>query len=358
MIPIDAGQVIVAGFPAGPPPDELLRAARARQLGGFILFGRNIEGAAPVLELNRALHGACDPAYPPWLTLDQEGGRVARIGPPVVSLPPMDTLGRIADRELTRRAGELLGRQLRALGFNLNLAPVLDVNTNPDNPVIGDRSFGTTPQRVIAQAGALIEGMATAGMAACGKHFPGHGDTELDSHLALPRLSHARERLDAIELAPFRALAPQLPAILTAHVVFDDIEPGVPATLSHRCVTGLLREQLGFGGVVFTDDLEMGAISDNYGIEESAIRAIRAGSDALLICSDVDLVRRAHAALIGEAERDSEFATTLQRAARRSLDARKRFVADAVAPGELETLLDAPATEALQAAIAYASEQL
>lgn len=354
MIAIDAGQVIVAGFLAGPPPAELLDLASAGQLGGFILFRRNVEGAAEVLELNRELIDATHDDYPPWLTLDQEGGRVSRIGPPVVKLPPMGTLGAIDDRGLTRAAGELLGRQLRALGFNLNLAPVLDVDTNPDNPVIGDRSFGATPERVIVHAGALIDGMTAAGIAACGKHFPGHGDTELDSHLALPRLSHDRARLDAVELAPFRVLASQLPAMLTAHVVFDAIEADVPATLSHRCVTGLLREQLGFEGVIFTDDLEMGAITEHYGIEEAAIRSIRAGSDALLICASLPLVLRAHAGLIAEAERDAEFAAMLARAAQRSLTARRRFVASPVAAEALEAQLDAPATAALQDAIAHA----
>jgi len=356
MIATDAGQVIVAGFAGGPPPPELLELASGGQLGGFILFRRNIVGTAEVLELNRTLVDACHSDYPPWLTLDQEGGRVSRIGPPLVKLPPMGALGRIDDPSLTRAAGELLGRQLRALGFNLDLAPVLDVDTNPDNPVIGDRSFGATPERVITHGGALIDGLLAAGIAACGKHFPGHGDTELDSHLALPRLGHDRARLEAVELAPFRALAPRLPAMLTAHVVFDEIEPGVPGTLSERCVTGLLRGELGFGGVVFTDDLEMGAITDHYGIEEAAIRAIRAGSDALLICATLSRVLAAHAALITEAERDADFAATLARAAARSLSARRRFSAAPVSADALDSALDAQATEALQTSIARALE--
>lgn len=355
MIDQDAGQVIVAGFPAGEPPPALLDRSAAGQLGGFILFRRNIgDDLEALCGLNRSLLASAPAGMPPWLTLDQEGGRVSRIGAPLVQLPPMRTLGWLDRPALTRRAGALLGTQLRALGFNLDMAPVLDVDSNPENPVIGDRSFGATPQCVITHAGAFAEGLLEAGVAPCGKHFPGHGDTDLDSHLSLPRVAHDRARLDAVELAPFRALAGRLPTLMTAHVVFDALDPGVPATLSRPTLTGLLRKELGYDGVVFSDDLEMGAIRDHHGIGEAAVAAIDAGADSLLICETTEFVEQAHAALSARARADRGFARRLSVAATRSLAARRRFALDA--PDPRVDAIDGLASAALQQEIADLQE--
>jgi beta-N-acetylhexosaminidase len=271
----------------------------------------------------RSLAGLFDD--PPLLCVDQEGGRVARLGPPVISLPPGRAFGDLDDPSLTRAAGRLLGVELAAIGFNVDFAPILDVDTNPANPVIGDRSYGREPARVVRHARAFAEGLEAAGVMACGKHFPGHGDTDLDSHLALPRLSHERRRLDEIELAPFRALAKQLPSVMTAHVVFDALEPDVPATLSRRVVTDLLRGELGFEGLVVSDDLEMKAVKDTVGVGEAAVRAIDAGCDAILVCSDLAAIEEAQSALAKASERSSEFRERLARAARRTLRMRRAF---------------------------------
>jgi beta-N-acetylhexosaminidase len=322
---IDAGQVLIAGFRDHDPPDELMAAASLGHVGGFILFKRNLGSMRQVADLNRRLIEIMPRDFPPWITVDQEGGRVARLGHPVVAIPSMRVLGSIDQPSLTRDAAALLGRQLRKLGFNLDLAPVLDVDTNPANPVIGDRSFGKEPQRVARHGAAFISGLHQAGILACAKHFPGHGDTELDSHLALPRLTHNLERLNAVELAPFKAIIGEISVIMTAHIVCDAIDPSLPATLSRKVMTNLLREQLAYTGVVISDDMEMKAIADNFPIDDAVCVAIEAGCDALLICSHPDLLFQAHRALVLKAEKEPRFARRLREANERALVLRQRF---------------------------------
>jgi beta-N-acetylhexosaminidase len=198
----------------------------------------------------------------------------------------------------------MVGRELRAVGIDLDFAPVLDVDTNPQNPVIGRRSLSADPERVAALGVAFAAGLGDAGVAACGKHFPGHGDTHTDSHLALPRLPHAMERLERVELVPFAAAARAgVPAIMTAHVVFEALDPDQPATMSAAVVGGLLRDRLGYSGVVFSDDLEMKAIADHFSIEEVMIAGLRAGVDAFLVCHSPDLAHRAIDAIVSGVER-------------------------------------------------------
>ncbi|MBN1653200.1 MAG: beta-N-acetylhexosaminidase [Deltaproteobacteria bacterium] len=324
-IEIDAGQLLIAGFEGPEPPSELLRAIARAKLAGFILFKRNLGTMREIAELNRRLIEASPRDYPPWIAVDQEGGRVARLGPPVVALPPMRVLGAIDQPSLTRDAARLLGRQLRLLGFNLDLAPVLDIDTNAANPIIGDRAFGNDPEKVVRHALAFASGLEQAGISGCGKHFPGHGDSEIDSHLALPRIKHERERLDRVELVPFKAAAGALTTMMTAHLVCEAIDPRLPATLSPSLLTTLLRKQLGYTGVVFSDDMEMKAISDNFSVEDSACLAIEAGCDALLYCSRSDHLFRAYQALVRKGEKEPGFARRLRQAKDRALRARRRF---------------------------------
>jgi beta-N-acetylhexosaminidase len=318
-----AGQVIVAGFSAHGPSEALRDLARSGQLAGFVLFRRNLGSPREVAEQNRMLRELAPAELPLWIAVDQEGGRVARLGPPVLRLPPMRVLGTIDSPELTTSAARVLGRQLALLGFNLDFAPVLDVDTQPANPVIGDRSFARDPAGVIRHARAFAAGLADAGIAGCGKHFPGHGDTLTDSHFSLPRLPHTRERVAQIELAPFAALSRELPCMMTAHVLFEAIDAERPASLSRALVTGLLREQLGFEGIIFSDDLEMKAVSETYGVAQAACLAIEAGSDQVLVCHEEDRTFETHAALIQRAERDRAFEQRLHDAARRSQAARR-----------------------------------
>ena len=345
------GQLLVCGFNgARVPPELLTQLARGRR-GGVILFSRNIESLEGVRACcSEIAQLGLDPA--PFICVDQEGGRVRRLKAPVLPLPPMRRLGDLGDPELTRRAGAQMGRELAALGFNVDFAPVLDVDSNPDNPIIGDRSFSRDPALVARHGAALAEGLEGAGVMACGKHYPGHGDTDLDSHLDLPRVSAPRERLDALELAPFRALSGRVASLMSAHVVYDALDPDRPATLSAKIATKLLRGELGFEGVLFSDDLEMRALADRHSVEHSAVEAIRAGCDALLICSRGDWQERAHRALMEAADADAAFHDRCREAAGRVLAARQRFpLRPAPSAGALDGAIGGPEAEALVAAL-------
>ncbi len=340
-----AGRVLMVGFP-GRTISPLVKAwLEADALGGVILFKRNVGTLAEVAALGREI--AATSSTPVLVAIDQEGGRVARLGSPVVKLPPARRFGVIDDPDLTERAGALLGAQLRALGINVDFAPILDVDTNPANPVIGDRAFGATPEAVVRHARAFARGLARAGVVACGKHFPGHGDTDLDSHLALPRVAHDRARLDAIELAPFRALADDLPTIMTAHVVFDAIDATLPATLCREVIEGVLRSELGYRGVIVSDDLEMRAVRDHWGVAAAAVRAIDAGCDLLLVCEHEANVVAARDALCARARGDASFAARLSEASTRIAKLRS-----SIEPRSIDGRVDATASAALEQELA------
>ncbi len=288
-------RMFMVGFPGTTleAAGEEFRALVRDGIFGAILFRRNVESPEQTAQLCASLKSLA--ARPFILSVDQEGGRVARLrGGPFTSMPPMRELGQRGDEGLAERAGRLLAYELRAVGFDWDFAPVLDVDTNPANPVIGDRSFAREPELVGRLGVALARGMESGGVASCGKHFPGHGDTAQDSHLELPRLPHDMARLREVELVPFRAYAEaKLASLMTAHVVFDAVEPEVPATLSARVMEGLLRRELGFEGVMVSDDLEMKAIADNYGVGEAAVLGTLAGVDLFLVCHRADRQREA-----------------------------------------------------------------
>lgn len=342
-----AGSVIVCGFHGVEAPDELQRWLAAKTVAGLILFKRNIEHVEQAASLIASCRDRSNDSLPILVSVDQEGGRVARFRDPVLRLPPMRALGSAGDPQLTRDAAAVLGQQLRAIGVNLNFAPVLDVDTNPLNPVIGDRAFGRTASSVIEHALAFAQGLHEGGVLSCGKHFPGHGDTDLDSHLALPRLRHDRARLDQVELRPFRAAVGRLPSLMTAHVLFEQLDSNVPATMSPGVITDLLRQELGFDGAVFSDDLEMKAVSDRYSIEEAGLLAIEAGCDLLLVCSDLDAASRLREALAAEANRSPAFEARL-REARGRADALRRRIADLPPAVPLKNALESPQARAVE----------
>ncbi|MDI1482365.1 beta-N-acetylhexosaminidase [Polyangium sp. y55x31] len=334
-LPKLCGQLIVGGFPGTTLPDAYAEALRAGLRGGAILFRRNVPDLATTHALCCAIRDAAEPDLPPFIGVDQEGGRVARLPSPFPKLPPMRLLGELGDASFVRRVGRLLGERLAAIGFNLDFAPVLDVDSNPDNPIIGDRSFGREATRVAELAVAFGLGLEEASVLSCGKHFPGHGDTSVDSHVALPIVHHGMERLDAVELVPFRAAARAgLGTMMTAHVVVTSIDASVPATLSRAVCTDLLRSTVGFHGVLFSDDLEMAAVAAQYSVEASAVASIRAGCDVLLICSNMEWQERAHAALVAEAERDPAFRERCVESAGRALEARRKMPPRPVADAE------------------------
>lgn len=289
-----AARLVCAGFP-GTEVDAGIREMLADGIGGTILFSRN----ATTVEQVRALSGAIKDAAielgrpVPFVSIDHEGGRVMRAREGFTAVPEMREVGAKGPEEAAR-IGALFARELRACGIDINFAPVVDVDSNPANPVIGARSFAAEPVQVGACAAALIRAMQAGGVAACAKHFPGHGDTHVDSHHDLPVLPHGVERLSTVELPPFRdAIAAGVASVMTAHVVFEALDPGVPATMSARAVDGLLRRQLGFGGVIFTDDLEMKAIADRMDFGEACVRAVEAGCDCLLVCHELERQRTA-----------------------------------------------------------------
>ncbi len=329
----DAGQLLWVGFDGTSVPGELAGRIAGGAVGGVVLFGRNLTGdLEQTAALCRALHEAAK-ELPLVVAVDQEGGRVQRLKAPFLALPPMARLGAFGEAALAEAAGRALGTELAALGFNVDFAPVLDVHTNPQNPVIGDRAFGTTPELVARLGTAFLRGLEGTGVLGCAKHFPGHGDTDTDSHLALPRVKHSLERMRSVELAPFSAaIEAGASLVMTAHVIFDALDPGVPATLSARVVRELLGRELGFAGVCVSDDLEMKAIADHYGAPEAGVLAVRAGCDALLICRNVAWQVQAHEALVHEAERSTGFRARLAEAAGRVRALRGRLLRPALGP--------------------------
>lgn len=273
-----------------------------RGVAHVILFRRNITDKSQMHHLCAQIKRSS--ANPVALCIDHEGGRVMRTGDDFTAIPSAREVGAGNDENLAEQIGKIMGRELRAVNIDVNFAPVLDVDTNPANPVIADRSFGSTPDLVARIGCAVMRGLQSEGVAACGKHFPGHGDTSLDSHTQLPRLSHTRQRLRDIELVPFaEAIRQGIASIMTAHVIFDPIDSHFPATMSKNVLTGILRQEMNFDGIIHSDDLQMKAIADHYGMEEAIIRGANAGVDVFWICHPGDLQHEAIDALIKATER-------------------------------------------------------
>jgi beta-N-acetylhexosaminidase len=323
-LPKLCGQLLVGGFEGPELTPRFAQALREGRRGGAILFRRNLPDIPTSARVCEAICSASAPDLPPFLGVDQEGGRVTRLPAPFLTLPPMRELGALNDLELVRRAARAVATELAAVGFNLAFAPILDVDSNPANPVIGDRAFGRDPRTVMRNAVAFLQGLQDRNILACGKHFPGHGDTSVDSHFDLPVIHHDRARLEQIELPPFRAASGAgIASFMTAHVVCEALDAGVPATLSRAICASLLRAEIGFEGVLFSDDLEMAAVAARYSIEDSAVEAIWAGCDALLVCKSEDMADRAHEALVRRAEKDRKFRDRCVEAATRCLKIRR-----------------------------------
>ncbi|MET9437628.1 glycoside hydrolase family 3 protein [Streptomyces sp. NPDC006551] len=295
----DALTVLQPGFVGTTAPDWLLRRI-GEGLSSVGLFGRNIASPEQLAALTARLRAERDDVL---VAIDEEGGDVTRLevrhGS---SFPGNYALGSVDDPDLTRAVARELGRRLAACGVDLNWAPSADVNSNADNPVIGVRSFGADPELVARHTVAYVEGLQAVGVAACTKHFPGHGDTNVDSHHALPRIDVDLDTLHARELVPFRAaIAAGTQAVMSAHILLSALDPHRPATLSPRILTGLLRQELGFEGLIVTDGMEMQAIASTYGIERGSVLAIAAGADAICVgggLADEDTVLRLRDALV------------------------------------------------------------
>jgi beta-N-acetylhexosaminidase len=322
------GQVAIAGFEGLSIPPDLKALAREFDLGGVIFFARNVESPEQVAELAREAR-SLGRDLPLWVSVDQEGGRVARLKAPFTLWPPMLTLGRSGDTGLAARFARALAAELKAVGISLDFTPVLDVHTNPRNPVIGDRALAERAEDVARLGRVIIETLQGEGIAACGKHFPGHGDTSTDSHLELPLIEHPPDRLDAVELVPFRAaIDAGVSSIMSAHILVPALDDERPATLSPTIVDGLLKKKLGFDGLVVSDDLGMKAIGSRYGIPEATTGAIAAGCDVVLLCNmTVETQVAALEAVIHGAEQDTRPAARVEDAIGRQRRVKQRFLA-------------------------------
>jgi beta-N-acetylhexosaminidase len=307
------GQLMIVGFEGTKATGDIISFIRDEAIGGVILFKRNYESLRQLKRLTGELQDAAEGRL--IISVDHEGGRVMRFGPPFTQFP---AAARVAEMglEAVHEVGLKMGRELSDAGINLDFAPVLDVATNAFNTVIGDRAFGGDPLAVADHAIQMMKGLWEAGVVPCGKHVPGHGDTDLDSHLSLPVIPHTKRRLELCELHPFRvAIAAGIPMIMTAHLLVPNLDSNWPASVSRRITTELLRKELGFKGVIITDDLRMKGITNLMPVPDAAVKAMEAGHDMVMICRDFELQRRTLDALKRAADegRISDIETRLNR---------------------------------------------
>ncbi len=330
-IELRVGQLLVVGFEGTRVSRALRQLLVDRGFGGVTLFARNVKGLSQVVDLCDAI-ADLPSAIPPIISVDQEGGPVMRLRvPPFTAWPAAGELARCVartgDLRIARRLGRAMGREMAAVGIHWDFAPVLDVNSNPRNPVIGVRAYGARPVEVARVALEVERGLRSAGILTTGKHFPGHGDTTDDSHFVLPVVKHDARRLARLELAPFRAaVRAGIPALMTAHVLYPAWDRTNPASFSPAILGGILRHRLGFRGIVVSDDLSMAGARHGQTIEEAALRALLAGTDVLLLCHDPQAQRRVHRYLVDRVKRGDLPIGRVNDALRRVLAAKRRFV--------------------------------
>lgn len=281
------GQLFLVGFDGLTVPDEFAKFMVDYGLGGTIYFKRNVETPAQLAELSNEIQFTCRPKdIPPlFISIDHEGGKVNRLVKPFTKFPGMENLGELNSPKVCFEFGQVLARELLAVGININYAPVVDVLTNPKNPVMAQRTFSSDPEVCGRMGSAVCRGLQKMGVMAVAKHFPGHGDTDEDSHFTLPKVTKTYEQLDAMELIPFkRVIRSRVDGIMTAHILNPELDD-VPATLSKKTLD-ILRNELRYTKLIFSDDMEMKAVADNYGGEEAAVQALKAGCDQLIYRGD------------------------------------------------------------------------
>ena len=357
-------QLLVAGIEGTQLGQDAVQAVQDYQVGGVILFGRNVESAWQLAELTNGLKDLNGDYTPLFLCVDQEGGRVDRMPPEVERTPSAWSVGQTLDTEGVGAAyGALLAEECAAFGFNMDFAPSLDIWSNPDNTVIGDRAFGNDWEWTAFFGMSAVESMEEqGGVIPVVKHFPGHGDTSVDSHVALPVVDKSLEELWQSELVPFNMVlnqedyfgaqaGPSAPAVMVAHILLSQVDPDYPASLSHRVVTSLLREEMGFDGVVCTDDLTMGAVSNTYGMGEAAVLAVEAGCDLLLVCHGADNLTAARDALLEAADSGRLSPERLDESVKRILSLKAEY-------GLTNDPVDTPDVDALNARIGALTEQI
>jgi len=339
------GQLLMVGFQGHTPSQTVLDLIQRYHVGNILFFSRNIHDARQVLELTHDLQAAAKKAghrYPLLIAIDQENGIVQRLGDVATLFPGNMALGAIGSEQVTHDVALATGRELQALGINMNLAPVVDVNNNPANPVIGVRSFGENAQQVARLTAAMVQGYQEAGIISCLKHFPGHGDTATDSHLALPTIPYTLDRLKTLELVPFKSgIKAGSESVMTAHIAFPALaeQETLPATLSRSIVHGLLRQQLGFSGVIISDCLEMQAIAATYGSAQAAVMALEAGIDLVLISHQYELQRAGIEAIRAAVHPNGRISSqAIEQAAERVLRLKARYLSWDTLPTPTATL--------------------
>ena len=340
------GQLLIGGFEGTEIGDQATRLVQEYQVGGLILYGRNIAGAGQLVTLTNGLKALNGDGIPLFLSIDQEGGGVDRMPPEVRRTPGAYCVGQTGSVPAAQSYGDVLAAECAAFGLNLDFAPVLDVWSNPGNTVIGQRAFSADARTVAGLGPAAARRMMDQGIIPAVKHFPGHGDTVVDSHVGLPVVDKSLEELEKTELTPFRAAIQsagtdgQVPAVMVAHILLTQLDPERPASLSPAVVTGLLREELGFAGAVLTDDLTMGAVTQSYGLGEAAVLAVEAGCDILLVCHGPDSVPAVRTALLEAAASGRITAERLDESVYRILRLKTEYALtnEPVSPPDLEAL--------------------
>lgn len=350
------GQLFLVGFDGFTVPPEFRDAIQKFNIGGTIYFRRNAESPVQLALLSHHLQTECRPkSSPPLLiSIDHEGGKVNRLSPPFTQFPGMDLIGEIGSPKLAFHLGQAIGVELEAIGVNVDFAPVADVLTNPKNPIMAGRTFSSDPEVCGKMGSGVCRGLQKSGVAAVAKHFPGHGDTSEDSHLTLPFVDRSLEDSEKVEFIPFRRLIrSRVEGIMTAHLINKSLDPDLPATLSPKIINDILRAQLRFQKVVFSDDMEMKAIADNYGVEESAVMAIQAGCDMLIYRGDAGFPVAAYEALVKAVENKKISKERIEVSVQRILNMKKSYCKESkpVQADQLEKKIGIPDHLALAEAI-------
>lgn len=290
------GELFIIGFKGLELSDDTSAFLSQAKIGGVILFSANYDSPSQVAELSNQIQ-ECRTELPLWISVDHEGGRVQRFRKPFCKIPDAQTIGALDSPKITFEIAEVMSKELKAVGVNLNFCPVADIMTNSKNPIIGPRAYGSTEERVTKMVTATVRGHLVHGVQPCVKHFPGHGDTSLDSHLALPRVETPLDVLHNREFKPFlKALKSRCSLVMTAHIVNPNLDPDYPATLSSKTLQDLFRKDLRFNFLLISDDMEMKAITDHYGAEVAPRMALTAGCDTLIYRSE-EAARHAYASL-------------------------------------------------------------
>lgn len=293
------GQMVIAGIDGTSLSEREKKLIHQQKIGGFILYQQNIQTTEQTRALlNNMKAENADQRLPLFLSVDQEGGSVERMPDEFADFPTNRAIGNVDDPQFSYKVGQLLGKELQAFGFNMDFAPVLDINSNPDNPVIGDRSFGAKPGIVSRLGVQTMKGLQSQNVTPIVKHFPGHGDTSVDSHVGLPKVNQGLQHLRNFELVPFRkAIQNGADAVMIAHILFPKLDTDAPASMSKKIITDILRNDLNFEGVVITDDMTMGAITENYGIGKASVKSVNAGSNIILVAHQYNNVTKVIQAL-------------------------------------------------------------